>query len=81
MSQTVNLDTKYSKQIDQAFSIASPLKGRLSAENEFVGARTVRIPNINTVPLNDYNLSLIHICGGGAEDRAGERRRRGCNTA
>ena len=55
MSQTVNLDTKYSKKIDQAFTIASLLKGRLSAENEFVGARTVRIHNINTVPLNDYN--------------------------
>ena len=53
MSQTVNLDTKYSKKIDQAFTIASLLKGRLSAENEFVGARTVRIHNINTVPLND----------------------------
>ena len=55
MSQTVNLDTKYSKKIDQALTIASLLKGRLSAENEFVGARTVRIHNINTVPLNDYN--------------------------
>ena len=76
MSQTVNLDTKYSKKIDQAFTIASLLKGRLSAENEFVGARTVRIHNINTVPLNDRKplrragRSRRH--GAGADDDAGQ---------
>lgn len=55
MSQTINLDSKYSGKIDQAFTIESLIKNRLSAENEFVGVRTVRIHNINTVPLNDYD--------------------------
>lgn len=57
MSQTINLDTKYAKKVDQAFTLGSLIKGRLSADNEFVGARTVRIHNINTVPLNDYDRS------------------------
>lgn len=55
MSQTINLGVKYAKKIDQAFTIGSLLKGRMSHENEFVGARTVRVHNINTVPLNDYD--------------------------
>lgn len=54
MAQTVHLDTKYGKKIDQQFTIGSLIKGRLNKEEDFVGARTVRIHNINTVPLNDY---------------------------
>ena len=54
-AQTVNLDIKYSKKIDQAFTLGSLIKGRLSGDNEFVGAKTVRVHSINTVPLNDYN--------------------------
>lgn len=54
MSQTVNLDEKYSQKISQAFNIASLIKNRLESDNEFVGARTVRTHSINTVPLVDY---------------------------
>lgn len=53
--QTVHLDTKYSNKIDQAFTIGSLLQNRLSKENDFVGAKTVRIHNINTVPFVDYD--------------------------
>ena len=54
-NQTVHLHEKYSKKLDQAFTLGSVVKGRLNKEEEFVGARTVRIANINTVPLGDYN--------------------------
>lgn len=54
-NQTVHLHEKYSKKLDQAFTLGSVVKGRLNKEEEFVGARTVRISNINTVPLGDYN--------------------------
>lgn len=57
MSTTINLDTKYSGKLDQAFTLGSLVKGRLSSDNEFVGARTVRVHNINTVPMNDYDRS------------------------
>lgn len=53
--QTVHLDSKYSKKIDQAFTLGSLVQNRLSRENDFVGAKTVRIHNINTVPLVDYD--------------------------
>lgn len=57
MSQTVNLDEKCSKAINQAFTIASLIKNRLESNNEFVGAKTVRTHSINTVPLEDYKRS------------------------
>ena len=53
--QTVHLGTRYSRKIDQSFVDGSLIKTRLSNENEFVGARTVRIHSINVVPLNDYD--------------------------
>ena len=53
--QTVHLHEKYSKKLDQAFTLESVVKGRLCREEEFVGARTVRISNVDTVPLNDYD--------------------------
>ena len=53
--QTVHLHEKYAKKLDQAFTLESVVKGRLTREEEFVGARTVRISNVDTVPLNDYD--------------------------
>ncbi len=55
MSQTINLDTRVSTKVDHAFTMDSMIKSRLSGDNEFVGARTVRVHDISTVPLNDYD--------------------------
>jgi hypothetical protein len=51
----VNLHETYSKKIDEAFTRNSVVKGRLNPENEFTGARSVRVSAVNTVPLNDYD--------------------------
>ena len=55
MGETVNLGIKYAKKVDQAFTMQSLIKGRLSNEYDFVGARTVRVHTIKPVPLNDYD--------------------------
>lgn len=55
MGETVNLDVKYGKRAQQAFTTNSLIKGRLSNDNEFVGVKTVRVHTISTVPLNDYD--------------------------
>ena len=54
---TIHLDTKYAPEIVQAFTADSYVKNRLTGNTDFVGAQTVRLHNINTVPLNDYNRS------------------------
>lgn len=51
----VNLGLKYQKNIYQRFTLASILQGRLENDLDFVGARTVRIHTIGTVPINDYS--------------------------
>ena len=57
MGETINLDTKYSKKVQQAFTAGSVVQGRLENNVDFVGAKTVRIHTIKTVPLNDYKRS------------------------
>lgn len=55
MGKSVNLGTKYASQIQQQFTTGSLLQGRLETNVDFVGARTVRVHTINTVPLQDYD--------------------------
>ena len=50
----VNLATKYAEKIQQKFTAGSLVDGRLSNEYSFVGAKTVVISTISTVPVNDY---------------------------
>ncbi len=57
MGETINLATKYAPRINQTFTAKSLLKGRLSNEYSFIGARTVRIYTIKPVPMNSYNRS------------------------
>lgn len=54
MGETINLDTKYAKKVQQAFTEGSLVQGRLENDVEFVGARTVKVHTIVTVPLNNY---------------------------
>lgn len=53
----VNLATKYSDKIAQAFSLASFLKGRASGEYDWEGVKAVKVYTPQTVDLNDYTRS------------------------
>lgn len=55
MALTVNLAIKYSGKAQQAFRQKSLLEGRSSNKVDFVGAKTVRITTVGTVPLVDYD--------------------------
>lgn len=55
---TVNLATKYSDKIQQKFTQESLVDGRLSNNLSFVGARTVKVTTIGTVPITPYNRTL-----------------------
>lgn len=50
----VNLATKYAEKIQQKFTAGSLVDGRLSNDYSFVGAKTVVVSTISTVPVNDY---------------------------
>lgn len=52
---TINLATKYASQIQQKFTTGSLVQGRVENDVDFVGAKTVRIHTIHTVPMNDYD--------------------------
>lgn len=55
MGKSVNLGIKYEKQIQQQFTLGSLLQGRLENNLDFVGAKTVRVHTIQTVPLQEYD--------------------------
>lgn len=53
----INLHTKYSDKIKQVYTHNSFVEGKTNQEYSFVGVKTVKIPNIITQELNDYNRS------------------------
>ena len=53
-----NYATKYSNRIQQKFKRESLVDGRLSNNLDFVGAKTVVVTTINTVPINDYQRDI-----------------------
>lgn len=53
----IYLHTKYSAEIERAFTQPSFVRGNVSQKEKFSGVRTVRIPSLVTVPLTDYNRS------------------------
>lgn len=55
---TINLHEKYEKAIDERFKKYSLFTGRLSNAYSFIGAKTIKLSQINTVPLNDYNTGV-----------------------
>lgn len=51
----INLFTKYEKEIVQAYTRKSVVKGKTSDRFNFDGNKSIVIPNILTQPLNDYD--------------------------
>lgn len=52
---SVNLVTKYAKQLDMPFTLASFTERAVNTDYSFVGAKTVKILTPTTVALSDYN--------------------------
>lgn len=50
----INLHTRYERQIDEAFTTDSLIRGRLSNKYNFTGVKTIRVSQLQTVPMNDY---------------------------
>lgn len=50
----INLHEKYSDKIKQVYTHNSFVEGRTNQEYSFVGVKTVKIPNLITQDLNDY---------------------------
>ena len=55
MASTVTLGQKDLAKIQQQYVLNSLIAKRLNTNIEFVGARTVRIYTVGTVPINDYD--------------------------
>lgn len=52
---SINLVTKYANKLEQPFTAESVIRGALSGEYDFTGAKTVRILTATTVAPGDYN--------------------------
>ena len=53
----INLTTKYSAQIEKAYTHDSYLKSHCKANVEMIGAKSCRVYMLNTVPVVDYTRS------------------------
>ena len=53
----INLTTKYSEQIEKAYTHDSYLKSHCKANVEMIGAKSCRVYMLNTVPVVDYTRS------------------------
>lgn len=63
----VNLASKYSKQVDEKFSVGA-LTGQIgSAKHDFVGVASVNVYNVATSAMNDYNRTGANRYGTPAE--------------
>ena len=65
--RAINLHEKHSQKIVDAYTHESFLAGRAKGEFEFTGVKTLKLYNIITQKLNDYDLT-----GGNATSRFGE---------
>ncbi len=59
MAKTINLAEKYSKQVQERFYQDSLTQSMFATDldAEFVGVKTVRVYEVDTVPMNDYTRS------------------------
>jgi len=59
MGNTVNLATKYAEAVQERFYLDSVTQDSFAKDLdvEFTGVRTVKVYEVDTVPLNDYNRS------------------------
>lgn len=53
----INLAIKYGPQIEQGFTHESYIKNHCKAKIDFTGAKTVRVYELKTTPMNDYKRS------------------------
>lgn len=53
----INYTTKYGKDIETVFTHASYVKSHCKAEVDLIGAKSCRVYQVKTVPMNDYNRS------------------------
>ena len=53
----INLAIKYGPQIEQGFTHESYVKNHCKAKIDFTGAKTVRVYELKTTPINDYKRS------------------------
>ena len=67
MSTTINLHSKYAKEIQSHFTTESLINGLLSNDYSFAGVKTVRISTPITVPMTDYTRSGMHRYGNPTE--------------
>jgi len=64
----VNLATKYSKKVDERFSLESLTENiGLNKEYDWTGVKTITVYNINTAPMNNYNRAGTNRYGTPAE--------------
>ncbi len=67
MSTTINLHSKYAKEIQSHFTTESLINGLLSNDYSFAGVKTVRISTPITVPMTDYTRSGMNRYGNPTE--------------
>lgn len=53
----INYVDKHSPKVDERFTAASVTEAIVNQDYEFVGAKTVKVHSVNTVPLTDYQRS------------------------
>lgn len=53
----INLATKYSSKVDEIIKNGALSDGGVNKEYDFVGAQSVKVYSVGTVPLNNYNSS------------------------
>lgn len=55
----INLTTRADKKVLERFKLKSVTQGLFSNAYSFTGVKTVQIPSIDVVPLNNYNAELV----------------------
>ena len=55
----INLTTRADKKVLERFKLKSVTQGLFSNAYSFTGVKTVQIPSIDVVPLNDYNAERV----------------------
>lgn len=56
---SINLTTEFSPKVMERFKLKSVTEGIFSKEYSWTGVETVKISEIDTVPLNDYNAERV----------------------
>ena len=63
----IDLITKYASAVDERFATESKAERCVNQDYDFVGAKTVKVYNVSTAPMNDYTRSGLSRYGTPAE--------------